>query len=267
MLRYGPLAALLLLTGCLPSPAPPSATAGAEITLFAASSLTDAFTELAAAFERSQPGTRVTFNFGSSSQLRAQLEQGAHADLFASADEAQMTAARAAGVLVGEPRVFAYNRLTIVVPRDNPRRVEGVRDLAQPGLKFVTSQLSVPIGQYTLAMLDRASADPTFGPDFRARVERNIVSREDNVRQIVAKVQLGEADAGVVYTSDVTPRVRDLLVELPIPDGLNSVARYPIAVARGANEAAAQAFIDYVLSPPGQEILARWGFHTLDSPP
>jgi molybdate transport system substrate-binding protein len=118
----------------------------------------------------------------------------------------------------------------------------------------------VPIGQYTVHVLDRASREPGYGIDFRARVLRNVVSREDNVRQIVSKVVLGEADAAVVYATDATPAMRDALQVIPIPDQLSPLTSYPIAVAHGDNPAGGQAFVSYVLSPAGQHILARWGF-------
>jgi molybdate transport system substrate-binding protein len=243
--------AVAVLTGC----GQPT-DARSEIVVFAASSLTDAFTDLGARFQDASPGTRVTFNFGASSQLRTQLSQGARADVFASADQPQMEAASAASVLQGPPRVFARNRLVIIAPKGNPAHLTDLADLAREGLKLVAAQPNVPIGQYTTDLLERASADATYGPDFRARVESNIVSREDNVRQVVAKVQLGEADAAVVYATDATPQVD----QLPITDRLQTLATYPIAVARGSNPAGGQAFVAYVLSPAGTSVLARWGF-------
>jgi molybdate transport system substrate-binding protein len=231
-----------------------------EVVVFAASSLTDAFGELGSAFEQATPGTRVTFAFGSSSQLATQLGQGARADVFASADQAQMDAARQADAIAGVDQVFARNRLVVIVPRDNPRQIMTVTDLARNNVKIVTAQPSVPIGQYTATLLDKASADPSYGADFRARVEQHIVSREDNVRQIVSKVQLGEADAGIVYATDVTPQVRAQLQQIQVPDPLQTIAGYPIAVARGANAAGGEAFVAFVLSPAGQDILSKWGF-------
>jgi molybdate transport system substrate-binding protein len=256
---------LSLATACLPvgrsalTPTSRPAVSG-EVTVFAAASLTDAFQEIGAAFEQAQPGTHVTFNFGASSQLRAQLEQGARADVFASADQVQMDAARRAEAILEPERVFATNRLVIVTPRDNPAHIAGVPDLARPGVKLVASQPEVPIGQYTLSLLDRASLDPAFGPDFRQRVEANIVSRESDVRAVVSKVQFGEADAAVVYATDPTPQVRAQLLQIPIPDALNTPASYPIAVARGSNPQAGKSFTEFVLSAAGQQILARWGF-------
>ena len=251
----------MLLVACRPAsppPAPPGASG--DIVVFAASSLTDAFQDMAAGFQQANPSARLTFNFGASSQLATQLGQGARADVFASADQIQMDAARKADALVGADRVFARNRLVLITPKDNPAHIRSVRDLAADRVKLVTAAPNVPIGQYTASMLDKAEADPRYGADFRSRVEANIVSREDNVRQVVSKVQLGEADAAVVYSTDATPQARDQLQVILVPDPLQTVAAYPIAVARGANSAGAEAFVAYVLGPDGQATLARWGF-------
>lgn len=232
-----------------------------EVIVFAASSLTDAFKEIGNAFEAANPGSRVIFNFGASSQLRTQLEQGAKADVFASADQVQMDRARQAGLISGGDRVFVRNRLVLVVPKGNPASLRDLKDLAKPGLRFATAAPEVPIGVYTQQLLDRLSQDPAYGADFKARVNANVVSREPNVRQIVAKVALGEADAAVVYSSDITPDVADRLGRLEIPDRFNTLAVYPIAMVRNApNPSGAEAFIAYVLSSAGQATLQRWGF-------
>jgi molybdate transport system substrate-binding protein len=250
---------VVVAAACTPA-APPPASVSGEVVVFAASSLTDAFQDMAADFQRANPNARLTFNFGASSQLATQLGQGAHADVFASADQVQMDAARTASALQGEDRVFARNRLVLITPRDNPKHIAGLKDLAAPGVKFVTAQPGVPIGQYVSQMLDRATADADYPADFQSRVDANTVSREDNVRQVVSKVQLGEADAAVVYSTDATPRVRDELQLIEIPDRLQVFAAYPIAVARGNNATGGDAFVSYVLSPDGQAALAKWGF-------
>jgi molybdate transport system substrate-binding protein len=238
----------------------PAAPATGEIVVFAASSLTDAFQDLASSFQQANPNARLTFNFGASSQLATQLEQGASADVFASADQTQMDHARRSGAIVGQDRVFAANRLVLITPRANPGHVSSVKDLANPGVKFVTAQPSVPIGAYTAQLLDKASADPAFGADFEDRVLANTVSQEDNVRQVVSKVQLGEADAAIVYRTDATPQVRDQLTIIPVPDPLQTLATYPIAMANGRNPAGGEAFVSYILGSSGQATLARWGF-------
>jgi molybdate transport system substrate-binding protein len=234
---------------------------GDELTVFAAASLTDAFNELGGIFESQQPGSRVRFNYGASSQLRLQLEQGARGDVFASADQPQMDLARAAGLIASEPRLFASNLLVLITPRDNPGRIGTLEDLARPGLRLVTTGPQVPIGAYTRVMLDRASQEPAHGADFAARVLANVRSEEDTVRAVVAKVQLGEADGGVVYTSDVTPAVAPEVQAIAIPEQFNVIATYPIAVVQGTRQLArAQRFVDLVLSDTGQSVLARYGF-------
>lgn len=238
----------------------PESSLSGEIVVFAASSLTDVFQDMATAFQQAHQGSKLTFNFGASSQLATQFAQGARADVFASADQAQMDNARKADAVAGQDSVFARNRLVLITPKDNPQHITSVNDLANPGVKFITAQPSVPIGQYTAQMLDKASADPTYGADFKARVRANVVSEETNVRQVVSKVQLGEADAAVVYSTDATPQVRDQLQLIQIPDPLQTLATYPIAVAKGANPAGGEAFVAYVLGAEGQATLARWGF-------
>ena len=258
-----------LLVGCAPvatstTPAPTVGTTPrteGEITVFAASSLTDAFKDIGQQFEAVNPGSKVTFNFGASTQLRTQLEQGARADLFASANQIEMDKAQAVGVVGTTDRTFARNRLTVILPKGNPGQVGELKDLGRPGLKLVTAAPEVPIGVYTREMLEKLSADSAFGPDFKDRVDANVVSREPNVRQVVAKISLGEADAAVVYTSDVTPDLAPRLESLDVPDRFNTLATYPIAVLRGApNSAGAEAFMAYVLAPPGQAVLKKWGF-------
>jgi len=215
---------------------------------------------MATEFQQANPNARLTFNFSASTQLATQLGQGARADVFASADQAQMDNAKKTDAIASQDRVFARNRLVVITPKDNPKKIMAVKDLANDGVKFVTAAQGVPIGQYTVQMLDRAVADPTYGADFRSKVEANTVSREDNVRQVVSKVQLGEADAAVVYSTDATPQVRDQLQIIQVPDALQTFATYPIAVAKGSNSAGGEAFVSYVLGTDGQATLARWGF-------
>lgn len=232
-----------------------------QLTVFAAASLTDAFTELGTALERANPGTRIVFNFAGSPTLRTQLEQGARADVFASADEPTMEAIYRQGLLAGSPRLFALNRLVVITPAQHPRALEGLQDLARPGLKLVLARSDVPAGNYARQALARMSQNPAFGGAFAERVLANVVSEEPNVRQIVTKVQLGEADAGMVYATDVSAGVREVVRSILIPEEFNVIARYPIAVVKNApNETGARAFVDYVLSPAGQAILAKHAF-------
>jgi len=244
-----------------PTSSPTSAPLSGSLTVFAAASLTDAFTEIGNRLTAENPGLRISFNFAGSQALVTQLQQGARADVFASADLKQMTAAQGANLIDGNPIVFTHNRLTIIVPASNPGGINAPVDLARPGLKLVIANKDVPAGRYTRQSLDLMSADPAFGADFRARVEANVVSEENNVKQVVTKVQLGEADAGIVYASDVTAAVQGDVATIGIPDSMNVIAEYPIARVAGGNAALGQAFIDAVLSAAGQQTLQAHGFH------
>lgn len=241
----------------------PTGLAG-ELTVFAAASLAGAFSELQATLEDANPDLSIACNFAGSQALATQLAEGARADIFASANNTQMTAAQDAGVIASEPVVFTRNRLAIIVPVSNPAGIEEPGDLAIAAVKLVVANPSVPAGQYTLEVLDNLSADPAFGADFQARVEANIVSQEDNVRQVVTKVRLGEADAGVVYVSDIIEEVRDEVAVIEIPDPFNVISQYPIAAVEGGDTELAQVFIDYLLSADGQAILEQYGFTPID---
>jgi molybdate transport system substrate-binding protein len=239
------------------SPAPG---ATGEITVFAAASLTDVFNEMARSFRQANADARVTFNFASSGTLVNQLNQGARADVFASADQTNMNNAKNGGSVAGPDRVFARNSLIVIVPTANPANVTGLKDLAHPGVKIVTADTSVPIGQYTQSMLQKASADPSYGSDFQSKFQANIVSQQTDDKQIVAQVQLGEADAAVVYATDITPTTQSQLTAFQVPAAFNTDVTYPIATTRGDNPAGGQAFVNYVLSPAGQQVLNTWNF-------
>jgi molybdate transport system substrate-binding protein len=231
-----------------------------DVVVFAASSLTDAFKDIATEFQHAHPRARAVFSFGGSSQLAIQLVNGARADVFASADQDQMDIAEKGHALLEQQQVFVRNRLMVIVPRDNPAAITSLQDLARPGVKVIGAQASVPIGAYTAQLLKSASANANYGADFEQRVERNVVSREDTVRQMVAKIQLGEADAAVVYVTDVTPQIANQFVRVSLPEDLQVTAQYPIAVGNGHNRVGGEAFVAFVESPIGQHILANWGF-------
>ncbi|MCA9935436.1 MAG: molybdate ABC transporter substrate-binding protein [Anaerolineales bacterium] len=245
------VALLLTLSGCqLGKEKTP------QLTVFAAASLTDAFSELAQAFEAQNPGVDVITNFGGSSQLAAQLSQGAMADVFASANPAQMQAVIATGRIANDgEQPFASNHLTIIVPADNPAAITGLSDLARPGVALILAVPGVPVRAYTDEIV--TAMDMPFQQGFYA----NLVSEEDNVRQVTAKIALGEADAGVVYTSDVTPDIASLVQLVPLSDAQNVTAVYPIAPLIDAPQPElAQAFVAFVRSEAGQAVLSRWGF-------
>jgi molybdate transport system substrate-binding protein len=230
-----------------------------ELTVFAAASLTAPFTEMSARLEATYPGLKILYNFGGSQSLRTQLEQGASADIFVSADAAQMELARKNGVVQGDIPIFVKNRLVVIVPRDNPGRVTSFRDLAKPGLTLDLAAPKVPVGNYSRQALQKATAE--YGAEFAERALKNVVSEEENVKQVVTKVQLGEADAGIVYVSDVTPKVSSDVQMLPIPDTYNQIATYPIALTQSVqNRVAAEMFLHFVLSTEAQMLLKAHNF-------
>ena len=198
----------------------------------------------------------MTFNFGSSSTVATQLIEGASADVFASADQAQLQRVADAGLIAFPPEPFASNRLTVILPADNPGEIASAQDLSKLGISLVLAAPGVPVREYT----DQALAN-LGAAEWQAAVYRNLVSEEENVRIVVTKVALGEADAGIVYTSDVTPEVASQLIQLAIPNEDNVVAVYPIAVMDAApNADLAEEFVAFVLSARGQAILQKWGF-------
>jgi molybdate transport system substrate-binding protein len=251
---------VLTLGACAPVTSGATSVSGQLRTLnvFAAASLTDAFTEIGEQFKTAHPDVTILFNFAGSQALRTQIEEGAPADVFASASKTEMdTLVAGAHVVEETPQIFSNNKLVVILPADNAAVLENLESLANSGVKLVLAAEEVPVGKYTRQALDQMNAQ--FGSDFKDRVLANVVSNEDNVKQVVAKVQLGEADAGIVYTSDAiaVPELKTL----EIPAEVNMIAEYPIAtLAQSANTDLADAFVAYVLSEEGQAILQKWGF-------
>ena len=273
MIRPRPLLTAVMLVALGLSFAPRTFAADAappperKLTVFAAASLSEAFNEIGRALKKSQ-GIDVTFNFAGSQQLASQIEQGAAADLFASADMRWMDYLQQRGLTAATDTVFCHNRLVAIVPKSNPARIQALTDLARAGVKVVLAAQAVPVGEYSRECLHNLSHRPEFGDDFATRVLRNLVSEEENVKSVVGKVQLGEADAGVVYRSDVTPPVSRYVRVFDIPDSANVVASYPIAVLKASRRPQeAKAFVDLVLSESGQRTLERWGFLARSSSP
>src|SRR5581483_3324627 len=219
-----------------------------ELVVFAAASLTEPFREIGKQLELSYPGLKVIYNFGGSSALRVQLEQGAHADVFASADTVQMEQAKKSGVVQGDTPIFVKNRLVVIVPLNNTAKVTTFCDLGKPGVKLDLAHANVPLGNYSRQVIAKASTE--CGADFAQRALNNLVSEEEDVKQVVTKFQLGEADAGIVYVSDVTAKVSKDVRTIAIADAYNQLATYPIALTTGVkNRAMAEVFIAFVLSP------------------
>jgi molybdate transport system substrate-binding protein len=241
--------AALALAGCGGGDDDSGGSSGAassgEIKVFAAASLTAAFTELGQQYTSANGGTKVTFNFAGSQALATQIQQSAPADVFASADLANMDKVKD---LVGTPQNFASNLLQIVVEMGNPKGVKGLDDLANPDLKVVLAAPDVPAGKYAAQILGKANV--TVKP----------VSQEDNVKAVVTKVSLGEADAGIVYVTDVSAG-GDKVEGVEIPETENVLATYPIATVKASKNAdKAQKFVDLVLSDQGQQVLKQYGF-------
>jgi molybdate transport system substrate-binding protein len=243
------------------APASSAQSISGSITVFAAASLTDAFGQIATDFKAANPGASIEFNFAGSPALVTQIEQGASADLLATADQTNMDSALEKSLVQDAGKPFVSNRLVIIVPKSNPGGISTPADLAKPGLKLVLAQKEVPVGNYARQSLDKFAADATYGDDFSDKVLANLVSEEPNVKAVVTKIQLGEADAGITYVTDVTVGVANDISRVPIPDAFNIIATYPIAVTReaGAPEVAA-AFINFILSDAGQATLEEYGF-------
>ena len=227
-----------------------------ELVVFEASSLKDAFARLARRFEAEHTGVTVVSNAAGSQELRAQIEHGASADVFASADRKHMDALAAQG-LVAAPSIFTGNEPVVVVRAALASSIRSLADLPRAE-RIVIGAPEVPVGAYTLRILDNAAA--RYGAGFPARVQARVASRELNVRQVLAKVVLGEADAGVVYRSDATSAAGKVQV-LAIPPELNVIAEYPIAILKEAPSAAlARQWLELVKSPAGVSALREAGF-------
>lgn len=227
-----------------PSPQPRTG----EVVVFAAASLTASFRAVATAFEAVHPGTKVTLNFAGSPTLVQQIREGAPADVFASADEVSMQKLVDAGAIAGTPHLFARNVLQIAVAKGNPERIAGVSDLGRAGLVVVLCGETVPCGRYALEAFAKAGLTAPPG------------SREADVKGVVTKVALGEADAGLVYATDVRAAA-DKIDGVDLPPTQSVSARYPLAVLRdAAHGEAARSFVAFVLSDPGTKILGEHGF-------
>lgn len=246
--------------GPAPTADPGRAPAGTELTVFAAASLREAFGAAKESYEAATPGVTLVFSFDGSGMLRTQLEQGAPVDLFASADDINPRILADAGLTAGRPLPFAGNRLALVVPAANPAAIASPFDLARPGVRLVNADASVPITAYAAEMLSVLAGLPGAPPRFVAAVAANVVSREDNVRAVLAKVELGEGDAGIVYATDAREAGEAVRV-IAIPDEANVAVTYAAVVLRDApHRAAASAFLAWLAGPEGRAVLANFGF-------
>jgi molybdate transport system substrate-binding protein len=219
-----------------------------EVLVSAAASLTDVFAQIEVAFEETNPGLDVVLNLGGSSSLREQILAGAPADVFASADVENMLAVVDAGLIAGDPVVFAGNRMHIAVPRGNPAGVSGLASFGEEGLVIGLCAEAVPCGDAARLVLEAAGVVPA------------VDTNEPNVRALLTKIETGELDAGIVYATDVRVAEVD---GIDIPDAVNVRTEYPVAVlSDAANGQGAERFVEFLISAAGREILARYGFET-----
>ena len=233
-----------------------------ELTVFAAASLNGAFSAIAGEFERSNPKVKIILNFGGSQQLVQQINQGAPVDLLASANMKQMFEAMKSGRIDNASVVmFARNRLVVVYPKENAAGIRSLQDLGKASLKIVLADKAVPAGQYSLDFLAKCDRTAAFDFSFAKRVLNNVVSYEENVKTVLSKIILDEADAGIVYSSDISASVSERTGVIEIPDSLNVIAEYPMAIARDTSSRKdADKFYKYVLSDEGRKILTQFGF-------
>lgn len=238
--------------------AAPSAEA-LELLVFGAASLRSVLADAEAAYEAASPGVQVTVSTDSSAALATQIQEGAPADVFLSADTKNPQALADGGFVAGAPVDFAGNELTVIVPKDNPAGLASPADLAKPGIKVIAAGDEVPITKYATQLVANLAKQAGYPADFEAAYVANIASREDNVKAIVAKVELGEGDAGIVYVTDAA--ATDKVDALDVPADANVPATYAGVVVKASKHAdAALAFLDWFAGPEGQAILADHGF-------
>lgn len=252
----------LLLAACTSgashAPAAPTAPP-ADLTIYGAASLRSALDALKTAWETAHPGATLTISTDSSATLETQIEQGAPADIFLSADASNPKKLVDAGLASGSPVVFAGNELTVIVPAANPAGIASPADLAKPGVKIIAAGDAVPITKYATQLVARLGAVAGYPAGFAAAYAANVVSKEDNVKAVVAKVELGEGDAGIVYVTDARASTKVSTIAVPAP--ANIFAAYAgVVVKASAHPAAASGFLAWLAGPDGQAVLAPFGF-------
>ncbi len=230
-----------------------------DLTVFGAASLTGVLDRVKPSYEAGHPGLTVVVSTDSSAALATQIEQGAPADVFLSADTANARRLVDDGLTAGDPVPFAGNELTIIVPSGNPAGLTTPADLARPGVKIVAAGDEVPISRYAAQLVANLAREPGYPAGFDAAYTANVVSREDNVKAVVAKIELGEGDAGIVYLTDAVASSRVQVID--VPADANVHATYAgVVVAESTQLTAARAFLDWLIGPDGQSILAGFGF-------
>jgi molybdate transport system substrate-binding protein len=235
------------------------APAGGELTVYAAASLKGVLEEAKAAYEAANPGMTLTLSTDSSSALETQIEQGAPADVFLSADTTNPEKLADGGFASGDAVTYAGNELTVIVPTDNPGGISTPADLAKAGLKVIAAGDEVPITKYATQLVDNLAKEAGYPAGFAAAYAANVASREDNVKAVVTKIELGEGDAGIVYVTDAA--ASDKVEVVDVPESANVPATYAgVVVKASPNQSAASKFLDWFAGPDGQAILSSFGF-------
>ncbi len=245
----------------LPSsaPAPATAAVAVDLTIYGAASLKGALEKAKTAYEAAVPGTTLTISTDASSALATKIEQGAPADVFLSADTKNPQDLVDKGLTDGPAVDFAANELTVIVPADNPAGITTPADLAKSGVKIIVAGDEVPITKYATQLVDNLAKEPGYPADFAAAYAANVVSKEDNVKAVVAKIELGEGDTGIVYVTDAAASTK--VVTVDVPDSAKVLATYAgVVVKASPNAVAARAFLAWLGGPDGQAILADFGF-------
>jgi molybdate transport system substrate-binding protein len=239
-----------------------------ELTVFTAASLTGAFGEIGQMY-KNQTNIEVAFNFDGSQALRTQIENGAYADVFASANKKQMNAVKNSGLMNNRSIIiFTKNKLSLIVPKGNPARISNLSDLAKPGLKIVIGTKDVPVGDYALQIISKLGNDSAYGPDYKTKVLANVISQETNVNYVVTKVALGEADVGFAYVSDVTEELASKVDKIEIPDEYNIIAEYSMGILQESKyPAESWEFMNLVMSDEGKAVLEKYGFTPVEREP
>ena len=251
----------LALAACSSTGASPSAstTAGGELTIYGAALLKGALEQAKAAYEAANPGMTLTISTDSSAALETQIEQGAPADVFLAADTANPRKLVEAGLADGDPVTVARNELAIIVPTGNPAGIATPADLARAGTRVIAAGDEVPITHYATQLVENLGREAGYPAGFTAGYAANVASREDNVKAVVAKIELGEGDAGIVYATDAL--ASDRVETIDVPDSANVVATCDGVIVTGSgNPAAARAFLQWFAGPEGQAILGSLGF-------
>ena len=261
MTRVRALVAVIVLVigACASGGRTSPTTRSIDLTVFAAASLRGAMEAARAAYGAANPGVVLIISSDSSSALATQIEQGAPADVFLSADTTNPERLVDGGFADGQPTAFAANALTMIVPGPNPAGIATPADLARPGVKVIAAGGDVPITKYATLLVDRLAAQSGYPVDFATAYAANVVSREDNVKAVVAKIELGEGDAAIVYVTDAAASTKVATIELPA--AANVTASYAGIVVRASTQRdAARSLLDWLRGPEGQAVLASFGF-------